>query len=69
MTIITLFNRNLGIKAFNTAVYSIKEMILVIPPVFIVLGLLDIWVPRETMVKYMGENSGLTCFKSFIDKR
>ncbi|KGG79453.1 permease [Caloranaerobacter azorensis H53214] len=59
MTIITLFNRNLGIKAFNTAVYSIKEMILVIPPVFIVLGLLDIWVPRETMVKYMGENSGL----------
>lgn len=57
--IITIFNKNLGIKAFNTAVYSIKEMVLVIPPVFILLGLLDIWVSRETMVKYMGEGSGI----------
>ncbi len=59
MMIITIFNRNLGMKAFNTAVYSIKEMVLVIPPVFIILGLLDIWIPRETMVKYMGEDSGV----------
>ena len=34
-------------------------MILILPPVFILLGLLDVWVPREMMVKYMGEGSGL----------
>jgi uncharacterized membrane protein YraQ (UPF0718 family) len=34
-------------------------MLLVIPPVFLILGLLDVWVPRETMVRYMGEKSGL----------
>ena len=34
-------------------------MILIIPPIFILLGLLDIWVPKQTMVKYMGEGSGL----------
>lgn len=34
-------------------------MLLVIPPVFILLGLLDVWVPRETMIKYMGERSGV----------
>jgi len=34
-------------------------MALIIPPIFILLGLLDIWVPRETMVKYMGKGSGL----------
>ena len=34
-------------------------MLLVIPPVFLLLGLLDVWVPREIMIKYMGEGSGL----------
>lgn len=57
--ILTLINNNLGIKSFTIAAYSFKEMALVIPPVFILLGLLDIWVPRETMVKYMGEGSGI----------
>ncbi|MCT4621624.1 MAG: permease [Marinisporobacter sp.] len=57
--VMTIFNRDLGIKAMQIAGYSIREMILVIPPVFILLGLLDIWVPREIMVKFMGEGSGL----------
>lgn len=59
MLIITIFNVELGMKAFSITGYSLKEMILVIPPIFVLLGLLDIWVPRETMIKYMGENSGL----------
>jgi uncharacterized membrane protein YraQ (UPF0718 family) len=57
--IITLINRSIGLKAIGVAGYSFKEMALVIPPVFILLGLLDVWVPRETMVKYMGEGSGI----------
>lgn len=57
--IITIFNFNLGMKSFSIAAYSFKEMALVIPPVFVLLGLLDIWVPREMMMKYMGEESGL----------
>ena len=57
--ILTIFNYNLGMKSFSIAAYSFKEMALVIPPVFVLLGLLDIWVPREMMIKYMGEGSGL----------
>jgi len=57
--VLTVFNYKLGMKALNITAYSLKEMILVIPPIFVLLGLLDIWVPRETMVKYMGEGSGL----------
>jgi len=34
-------------------------MILIIPPIFVLLGLLDVWVPREMMVKYLGEESGI----------
>lgn len=56
---LTVFNYELGSKALSITANSIGEMLLVIPPVFILLGLLDIWVPRETMVKYMGEGSGL----------
>lgn len=56
--ILTAFNRSLGLKSFSIAASSFKEMALVIPPVFVLLGLLDVWVPRETMMKYMGEGSG-----------
>ena len=57
--VLTIFNRELGMKALNITGYSLKEMIFVIPPIFILLGLLDIWVPREMMIKYMGEGSGI----------
>jgi len=57
--ILTAFNYTLGMEALSITAYSFKEMILVIPPIFVLLGLLDIWIPRETMVKYMGEESGL----------
>lgn len=56
---IWLVNRQVGLKAIGVAGYSFKEMFLVLPPVFVLLGLLDIWVPRETIVKYMGQGSGL----------
>ncbi|HCT65122.1 MAG TPA: permease [Lachnospiraceae bacterium] len=59
IALLTLFNRKLGLTALSITGNSIKEMLLVIPPIFILLGLLDVWVPRETMIKYMGENSGL----------
>lgn len=57
--ILTVFNNQLGMKVLSITAYSLKEMLLVIPPVFVLLGLLDIWVPRETMIKYMGEGSGI----------
>ena len=57
--VITIFNFEIGKKAFSVAGYSFKEMSMVIPPVFVLLGLLDVWVPREAMMKYMGEGSGI----------
>lgn len=59
VALIAIINRNLGLRAFGIAVSSFKEMAMVIPPVFLLLGLLDVWVPKEVMVKYMGEGSGL----------
>ncbi len=59
MVVIIIINNEFGMKALGISAYSFKEMILVIPPVFILLGLLDVWVPRETMIKYMGDDSGI----------
>lgn len=57
--ILFLFWRSIGVKAVGISLFTLEEMALVIPPIFILLGLLDVWVPRETMVKYMGEGSGI----------
>ena len=57
--LLTIFNWSLGIKAFSISVRSFVEMTLIIPPVFVLLGLLDVWVPRESMIRYMGKGSGL----------
>lgn len=57
--VITLFNREIGVKTFIIAEDSLKQMLGVLPPVMLLLGLMDEWVPRETMMKYMGVDSGL----------
>lgn len=33
-------------------------MLSVLPPIMIMLGLMDVWVSRESLMKYMGNNSG-----------
>jgi len=48
-----------GIKAFNISLSNTKEMLGLIPPVFVLMGLLDTWVPKETFIRYMGEASGV----------
>ena len=59
LIILFFINYQAGIKAVEITAFSFKKMILIIPPIFILLGLLDTWVPKATMVKYMGENSGI----------
>lgn len=51
-------NPDIGVKSFKISGDNLIEMLMVIPPIFILLGLLDVWVQRETMIKLMGEKSG-----------
>lgn len=59
MAVLIVINKEIGLEAVSITAFSLKEMLLVVPPIFVLLGLLDVWVPRETMIKYMGEHSGL----------
>ncbi len=49
----------IGQKALSNTLSNFKEMLSVLPPIFILLGLLDVWVDRATMMKYTGKGSGL----------
>lgn len=57
--ILLFFMPAIGKKALMLTKDNIIEMVSIIPPIFILLGLLDVWVERETMIKYMGEDSGI----------
>lgn len=36
-----------------------KEMALIMPPVFILMGLMEIWVPKDKIQKWLGSGSGI----------
>lgn len=57
--IIYFFNNDIGLTIFNNTKSSVFQMLSILPPVMILLGLLDVWVPREYFMKYMGSNSGV----------
>lgn len=45
-------------KAGTSLLEQSRTMLLVVPPIFLLLGLLDVWVPRERMMKFLGPGSG-----------
>lgn len=58
--ILYYYNKKIGIAAFNITISNLAQMLLLVPPIFMLMGLLDVWVPKETLIKYMGHGSGLT---------
>lgn len=49
----------LGQEVARLSWKNLTEMLSVIPPIFLLMGLMDVWVPKETMMRYMGKGSGL----------
>jgi hypothetical protein len=52
--ILIIYHPEIGLKSIETSSTSLIEMIIVVPPIFLLLGLFDIWVPRETIIALMG---------------
>ncbi len=57
--VLLIINRDLGIKVSINTGSHILQMLAILPPIFILIGLLDVWVPREQFMRYMGEKSGI----------
>lgn len=59
INIVLLFaTPDIGWKALSLTWENVIEMLSFLPPIFVLLGLLDVWVDRETMMKFMGRDSG-----------
>lgn len=59
LLVLFLYDLEKGLSASLSAVDNFKTVGMVLPPIFILIGLLDVWVPKEVMIKYMGKGSGL----------
>ncbi|MEW6245045.1 MAG: permease [Bacillota bacterium] len=53
-----LIRPELGQEAALKSASATAEMLRVVPPVFLLLGLFDVWVPRQTIIRLMGKRSG-----------
>lgn len=59
LIIVIILKEDMGIKAFNNTKDSFLQMLSVLPPIMVLLGLMDEWISRESMMKYMGKDSGI----------
>ncbi len=48
-----------GREVASLSLDHLVQMLSIIPPIFLILGLMDVWIPRETMTKYMGKDAGI----------
>jgi uncharacterized membrane protein YraQ (UPF0718 family) len=56
-TILFFISSSVFSTALNGSRQSLIELLIVVPPIFILIGLLDVWVEREKMMKLMGPES------------
>lgn len=50
---------DMGLSSIKNSVYYIKEMIMIMPVIFVLTALLDIWVPKENIMKFLGKDAGV----------
>ncbi len=57
LIILTIVDINLTYKALDNSWRQILSMLMIVPPIFVLIGLFDVWIPRETIIRLMGEGS------------
>jgi len=43
---------------YTTSLDYLKEMALIVPPVFILMGLFEVWIPKDFIKKFMSKEAG-----------
>jgi uncharacterized membrane protein YraQ (UPF0718 family) len=56
---VIITNPELGMKILASTRFNLMTMLAILPPIFLLIGLLDVWVPREQFMRFMGEKSGV----------
>ena len=65
--IMFIINPAMGTESVKNSGYYIKEMLMIMPVIFILTALLDMWIPKEKIMRYLGKDAGLKgIFLSFV---
>ena len=57
--VIWLYDPQIGKTALSFSGSNFTNFIFILTPVFICVGMMDVWVEREKMIQIMGANSGI----------
>lgn len=57
LTVLAVWHET-GIAAFYFTGRNLISFVVILVPIFILIGLMDIWIERETMIRIMGNQSG-----------
>lgn len=60
LSILFIVKRPIGEEVSKNILQSFIEFFKLTPPLFIILGLIDEWIPEEKFAKYMGKKSGIS---------
>ncbi len=58
-TIVLTFKTDIFFQSLKTLKIYLKQMIEILPAVILISGLIDVWVPRETIIKNFGSEAGI----------
>ena len=65
--ILFIIKPNLGIESLKNSTYYIKEMLIIMPVIFILTALLDMWISKDKIIQYLGKDSKIKgVFLSFV---
>lgn len=53
-----IYKPELGKASLTISIKNFREMLTILPPVFILMGLMDVWIPKQTLMRYMGKGAG-----------
>lgn len=55
--ILTVLSPSLGKASILNSGYYIKEMLMIMPVIFVLTALLDTWIPKDTITKFLGKEA------------
>lgn len=55
--IMFIINPSMGIDSVKNSGYYIKEMLMIMPVIFVLTALLDMWVPKEKIMRLLGKDA------------
>ena len=54
-----LVRPDMGVASVKNSVYYIKEMIMIMPVIFVLTALLDTWIPKQQIMRFLGRGAGI----------